>query len=75
MEWWLANGNRAVSDIVVIGFFEDLRNLASWQPFGSAAFVSFLGPRSSEAWSELEKVWAGKKSLMDVVRAERKAGH
>jgi hypothetical protein len=72
MEGWLANGDRGVSDLVIIGFLEDVQNIASWQTFGREAFVQFLGPKSRDAWNELERVWAGKNSLMDVIRAEQK---
>jgi hypothetical protein len=34
----------------VIGFLEDLQNLASQQPFGKEAFIPFLRPRSRVAW-------------------------
>jgi hypothetical protein len=72
MEQWLVNGNQKVGDLVVIGFFEDVQNIASWQPFGRAVLIPFLGPQSRDAWNEIEKVWAGKASLMEVVREERK---
>jgi hypothetical protein len=74
MEEWLANGDRSASDLVVLGFLEDLQNVASGRPFGSSAFVAFLGPKSRDEWNDLERVWAGKSSLMDVIRAERKTG-
>lgn len=72
MERWLEDGTKEVQELVVIGFFEDLRNVASWEPFGSEVFIPFLGQKSSEAWHELERVWSGKHSLMDVLRSERK---
>jgi hypothetical protein len=72
MEQWLVNGNKKVRDLVVIGFLEDVQNIASWQSFGRSVFIRFLGPRSSDAWNEIERVWAGKTSLMEVVREEGK---
>ena len=72
MEQWLVNGNKKVRDIVVIGFLEDLQNIASWQPFGRAVFIPFLRPQSRDAWNEIERVWAGKISLFEVVREEGK---
>jgi hypothetical protein len=74
MEQWLVNGNNKVQELVVIGFLEDVQNIASWQPFGRAVFIPFLGPQSRDAWNELERVWAGKTSLMEVVREEGKKG-
>jgi len=72
MELWLVNGNQNVRDLVVIGFLEDVQNIASWQPFGKAVFVPFLRTQSRDAWNEIEKVWLGKTSLMDVVRGDGK---
>jgi hypothetical protein len=72
MEQWLVNGNQKVRDVVVIGFLEDLQNVASWQPFGKKAFVPFLRPQSRDAWNEIERVWAGKSSLAEVISEERK---
>jgi hypothetical protein len=59
MEYWLKNGSKGVRDLIVIGFLEDLQNLASRQPFSKEAFIRFLGPTSREAWDELERFWAG----------------
>ena len=36
-------------------------------------FIEWLGPTSRRAWAEIESMWEGKHSLMDVVRAERSA--
>ena len=66
------NGNKNLRNLVVIGFLEDLQNVASWQEFGKEAFVQFLGSQSRDAWYEIERTWAGKRSLMEVVRAELK---
>ncbi|MDE3137924.1 MAG: hypothetical protein KGL59_15190, partial [Acidobacteriota bacterium] len=71
MEELLIDGDQEVRDAASVGFLEDVRNIASWRPFGSAVFVEWLGPRSRFAWAEIEEMWRGKKSLADVVRAER----
>jgi hypothetical protein len=60
MEDWLKNGYVNVQELVVIGFLENLQNLASQQPFGKEGFIPFLGLKSREAWGDLEKFWAGK---------------
>jgi hypothetical protein len=49
---------------VVIG------NAASWQTLGREAFIPFLGPQCRQARNEIERTWAGKTSLMEVIRAE-----
>jgi hypothetical protein len=63
MEYWLKNGNESVRELVVIGFLEDLQNLASRQGFAKETFVPFLGPKSREAWDELERFWGSKSSV------------
>ncbi len=63
MEYWLKNGNESVRELVVIGFLEDLQNLASRQAFAKEAFIPFLGPKSREAWDELERFWGGKSNV------------
>ena len=72
MERWLLNGNQNLRDLIAIGFLEDVQNVASWQTFGREAFIPFLGSLSRQAWNEIEGTWAGKTSLMEVIRAERK---
>ena len=73
MEEFLVTGNEDVQGLVVVGFLEGIQNVASWRPFGKAVFIPFLGPKSRGAWEELEKVWAGKTSLMEVLESELKA--
>ncbi len=72
MERLLAEGDQETRDLVVLGFFETLQNFASWRPYGNGAFEQFLGPMSRKAWLEIRLAWAGKSSLADVIRAERK---
>jgi hypothetical protein len=73
MEEFLASGNQQVQELVAVGFLEDVRNIGSWEAFGSAAFIPFLGQKSREEWDELENVWAGKTSLMEVLEVEQKS--
>jgi hypothetical protein len=73
IEEFLVGGDEEVQAAASIGFLEDVRNIASWRSFGSAPFLQWLGPQSKTAWAEIEEVWRGKHSLMDVVRAERVA--
>ena len=72
MEHWLVNGNQNLRNLIAIGFLEDVQNVASWQTFGREAFIPFLGPQSRREWNEIERVWAGKTSLMEVLRDEAK---
>lgn len=72
MEHWLVNGNHNLRALIAIGFLEDVQNIASWQAFGRDVFIPFLGPQCRQAWDEIERLWAGKTSLMEVTRAENK---
>jgi hypothetical protein len=63
----LSTGDESVQEAVVVGILETIQNVASHRPFGAAAFEPFLGPRSAEAWAELNRLWQGKETLMDVV--------
>ncbi len=65
-------GNQNLRELIAIGFLEDVQNVASWQVFGKEAFIPFLGPQSRQAWNEIERIWADKTSLMEVVRDELK---
>jgi hypothetical protein len=73
IEELLADGDEEVRTAAAIGFLEDVRNIASWRPFGAAVFIQWLGPKSKEAWAEIEEMWRGKTSLADVIRAEQAA--
>jgi hypothetical protein len=72
MEHWLVNGNQNLRELIAVGFLEDVQNGASWQAFGKEVFIPFLGPQSRQAWNEIERIWADKASLMEVVRDELK---
>jgi hypothetical protein len=56
---------------LIASFFEKLRNCASWRPYGNTVFEEFLGAKSRQLWEGIRRIWAGKSSLMDVLRAER----
>jgi hypothetical protein len=73
IEELLVDGDEEVRTAGAIGFLEDVRNIASWRPFGAAAFIQWLGPKSKEAWAEIEEIWRGKTSPADVIRAEQEA--
>lgn len=71
IEQLLCDGDEEVRAAASIGFLEDVRNSASWRPFGPAVFIQWLGPKSKQAWDEIEATWRGKRSLADVVGAEQ----
>jgi hypothetical protein len=71
LEKLFVEGDQEIRDLIGLGFFESLRNIASWRPYGSKPFEEFLGPTSIQVWRDIERQWAGKSSLADVIRAER----
>jgi hypothetical protein len=71
IERLIIEGDEEVRDLAIVGLLEDVQNIASWRDFGSEVFTRWLEPNSRAAWYELKKVWAGKNSLADVIRAER----
>jgi hypothetical protein len=74
LERFLTEGDAETKERAVIGFIEDVQNASSWRPFGAKAFLPFLGPHSQAGWAEVDRMWRGKSSLMDVIRAERSEG-
>lgn len=71
LERLFAEGNQETRDLIGLGFFETLQNFASWRPYGNSVFEPFFGPMSTDVWKEIGRIWQGKSSLMDVIRAER----
>ncbi len=65
-------GDQTTRDLIGLGFFETMQNFASWRPYGNKVFEEFLGPVSKQCWAEIRRQWAGKSSLMDVIRSERR---
>jgi hypothetical protein len=71
MERQLHESDQETRDLIGWGFFETLQNVASHRPNGYQEYEPFLGPASEQIWREIERVWAGKSSLADVIRAEQ----
>ncbi len=69
----LDGADEDTTGFIGVAFFEKLRNFASWRPYGNRVFEEYLGARSMQLWREIERIWAGKSSLADVIRAERKS--
>jgi hypothetical protein len=66
LEW----GDEDLWGLLVVGILEKLYIGASWKPYGSRVFMQFSGPKTLEGWSYLERTWAGKTSLAEVIREE-----
>ena len=69
----LSEGDQESRDIARIGVIESLQTIGSNHSCTERVFIEWLGPRSRTAWAEIESMWEGKHSLMDVIRAERSA--
>ncbi len=71
LEEMIESKDETVRALGVIGLIEGIQNIASHQAHGYSVFVPWLGPRSKEAWAEVEKMWSGVGSLADMIRRER----
>ena len=65
-------GHPKQKEIAILGFLETLQTVASNRPYGYKPFERWLGPLSLVEWHNIEKLWQGKSSLMDVIRSEKK---
>lgn len=66
----LNEGDQESRDIAGFGVIESLQTIGSNHPCGEDVFIQWLGATSRRAWAEIEKMWEGKNSLADVIRAE-----
>lgn len=73
VEQQLYRADEETTNLIGLGFFETLQCFASWRPGGNGVYEQFLGSTSRRIWEDLQTMWAGKSSLADVIRAERKA--
>jgi hypothetical protein len=71
IERLIVEGDEEVRSLIIIGLLEDMQNIASWKDSGYGVFTRWLEAHSLAAWTELEKVWSGKNSLAEVIKAER----
>lgn len=49
-------------DLIIVGFLEDLQNISLNGALGLAAWTSWLGRNTREAWDTLEALWSGRLS-------------
>ena len=50
----LQNPDPELENLITVGLFEDIQNIASHRDFGAAPFRALLGPRSLVAWDEID---------------------
>jgi len=72
VEQIIETGDEDARGLAVTGVLEDIQTISIHHPFGPAAFEHWLGPKSRQAWLEIEALWqAGGASLAGVIRYER----
>jgi hypothetical protein len=52
VEALLQNSDSEIENLIAVGLFEDIQNIASHRDFGAAPFRRLLGPRSLVIWDE-----------------------
>jgi hypothetical protein len=68
VEVLLQNSNPQIENLIAVGLFEDIQNIASHRDFGAAPFRQLLGPRSLVLWDEVDagmkrvSAWAAARS-------------
>lgn len=67
----LEQGDDQARQLATTGVLEDIHVISTHHPFGPEVFLQWLGPRSQEAWEQIEALWAaGGGSLAGVLRVE-----
>jgi len=54
VEALLQNPNPEIENLIAVGLFEDIQNIASHSDFGAAPFRQLLGARSLLSWDEVD---------------------
>ena len=54
VEALLQNSDPEIENLIAVGLFEDIQNIASHRDFGAAPFRLLLGPRSLVVWDEVD---------------------
>jgi len=70
LEKILNEGDEDARGLATVGIIEGIQTVAS-HSCGAQVFIAWLGDTSRVAWAQIEKLWEGKHSLMDVIRAEK----
>ena len=65
----LANADDELANLIAVGLFEDIQNIASHRSFRHEVFMAWLGDRSKIVWREVDE---GMKSVAEFVAAENK---
>ena len=54
VETLLQTPDSELENLISVGFFEDIQNIASHRDFGATPFRQWLGPRSLVVWDEVD---------------------
>jgi len=54
VESLLCKSEPELENLIAVGLFEDMENIASHRDFGANAFHQWLGPRSAVVWDEVD---------------------
>lgn len=71
VERLVSNTDEDIRGLAIVGLLENIQNSLSWTDEGYHVFEPWLGPKSLEAWRELEVLWEGKSSLLDLIREQK----
>lgn len=68
----LREGDDEARNLAAFGLLEDVQTITVISRLSPDAFVSWLGPKSREAWDQIATLWrSGGGSLAGVIRSER----
>jgi hypothetical protein len=65
-------GSQETQELMIVGFLENIKNIASLENMDYSVFESLLGSETHVAWRWLEKRWQGKRSLADSLRSKNR---
>lgn len=67
LEQLFLDGNELTRDLIAYGFIEDLQTFATHYPNGYATIIPLLPPTLLKVWRYVDRLWAGKSSLAEVL--------
>lgn len=71
LEKLFAEGDQGTRNLVGLVFLKPCRFSLLGDPRVNKFFEQYLGPMSKQRWKEIQRQWAVKSNLMDVIRSER----
>jgi len=60
LERWLARGDAAIRNVLIVGLIEDLQNISLNRGIALDSWEEWLGTRSRDAWDVVMGMWAGR---------------